>query len=503
MKTHPILPPTESWAHKGEDNFLHMMDWPQGNDPRRMLLKNMSFWDDISCDTIMTHTAITSRIIPNKLQASLADLRNMVANHIEGLDGEDADTGHRNWSKGDVKEQTRAWKLWAALDLLVFGSLKEGENKDKSVKEEISERINNIREGEWHLIWPFIQHRKQPAGDGTEVLAQTAKRVEALVQAGEMGKAAAAVWGPGTSASAEAIRKQFEKSQGTTQVIRRPPPPPGMWDIPQELYARIVDQITKDHRRCPKMSAAGNGQSKFEHWFPCALTKQKEDAVSRVLLRLFLGHLPQECQDLGLSACLGGITKKNGGVRILGKGTAQRRKVGRAIAKVMKDDIKEACGPQQSAMHSDGSAHVHRVLSALVAARPGVAVGSADVQDAFPSTLRDKALEKVKKHCPALYPLVYHLYKKESRHTIESEPGEPLGETTQFHGFDQGCNMSMGCFCITTRDALAQTQDDMRKQAAEMWARCGARVLAERAAAREGGGGSTRRRSPVGCDEGL
>ena len=174
------------------------------------------------------------------------------------------------------------------------------------------------------------------------------------------------------------------------------------------------------------MSAAGNGQSKFEHWFPCALNDKKEDAVSRVLLRLFLGHLPQECQDMGLSACLGGIAKKSGGVRILGKGTTPRRKVGRAIAKVLKEDIKEACGPQQFAMQPDGAAHVHRALSALVAAWPGVAVGSVDVQDAFPSVLRDQALRKIQKHCQDLYPLVYHLYKRSSRHTVECEPGTPL-----------------------------------------------------------------------------
>ena len=83
---------------------------------------------------IKTHTAVTSRIIPDKLQASMADLRSTVAQHIESLDGEDPDTGHRNWMRGDIVEQVRAWKLWSALDLLMFGSLKEGENEDKPLK---------------------------------------------------------------------------------------------------------------------------------------------------------------------------------------------------------------------------------------------------------------------------------------------------------------------------------------------------------------------------------
>ena len=42
-------------------------------------------------------------------------------------------------------------------------------------------------------------------------------------------------------------------------------------------------------------------------------------------------------------------------------------------------------------MHSEGAGHVRRMLTALVASRPGLAEGSADVQDAFPSALRDKA----------------------------------------------------------------------------------------------------------------
>ena len=44
-----------------------------------------------------------------------------------------------------------------------------------------------------------------------ENLAQTAKRVPSLVQMGELSKAAAAVWGPGETTPAEAIKRQFGK----------------------------------------------------------------------------------------------------------------------------------------------------------------------------------------------------------------------------------------------------------------------------------------------------
>ena len=160
---HPILPPTTAYAHEGEDDLLHMFHWPKEDDPRRMLLRNMSFWDNITCEMIKTHTAVTSRIIPDKLQASMAHLRSTLALHIESLDGEDPSTGQRDWSKGSRLEQVRAWKLWSAFDLLLFGSLKEGENKDKPLKEEISERLTNMREGDWHLIWPFVQQRRRRA----------------------------------------------------------------------------------------------------------------------------------------------------------------------------------------------------------------------------------------------------------------------------------------------------------------------------------------------------
>ena len=88
-----------------------------------------------------------------------------------------------------------------------------------------------------------------------------------------------------------------------------------------------------------------------------------------------------------------------------------------------------------------------------------------DAQEAFLSALRDKVLEKVLKHSPDLYPLVYNLYKGSSKHTVEGEPGAPLETVVQGHGFDQARNMSMGGFCITTRDALHDTQVKMREHA--------------------------------------
>ena len=175
-------------------------------------------------------------------------------------------------------------------------------------------------------------------------------------------------------------------------------------------------------------------------------------------------------------------------MRILGKGTTPRRKVGRAVARVLRNEIREASGPQQFAMHADGAGHVHRMLSALVAARPGMAVGGCDVQQAFPSTLRDKILEKVRKHSPDTYSLVYHLYKGDSKHTVEGSPGDPLEAILQRHGLDQGCNMSMGSFCITTRDALHEAQEKLRAEATKLWKELGAEVLQERRAAQAGGG---------------
>ena len=75
---------------------------------------------------------------------------------------------------------------------------------------------------------------------------------------------------------------------------------------------------------------------------PCGDGDPLDDPVARVLMRIPLGHMPQDCLDASLSALMSGIKKKGGGVRILGKGTVPRRKVGKAIAKVLKTEIKEA-----------------------------------------------------------------------------------------------------------------------------------------------------------------
>ena len=114
--------------------------------------------------------------------------------------------------------------------------------------------------------------------------------------------------------------------------------------------------------------------------------------------------------------------------------------MGRAVAKVMKEDIKEACGPQQFAMHSDGAAHVHRLLQAMVAIHPGVAVASVDVSEAFPSIHRDSVLASIQKHCPDLYGLVYHMLKDSSTHTVAGEGGEASMQQEQHNGVDSGKN---------------------------------------------------------------
>ena len=69
-KLHPVLPPATGDAHVGEDDPLHLFDWPKEEDPRKMMLLNMNFWDDIPCELIQTHTAVTTRTVPDGLAST-------------------------------------------------------------------------------------------------------------------------------------------------------------------------------------------------------------------------------------------------------------------------------------------------------------------------------------------------------------------------------------------------------------------------------------------------
>ena len=61
--------------------------------------------------------------------------------------------------------------------------------------------------------------------------------------AGELSKAVAVVWGPGESASVEAIKKQFMHSQRGEVKSPVQNAEPGLWDVPVDLYEKIIIQI--------------------------------------------------------------------------------------------------------------------------------------------------------------------------------------------------------------------------------------------------------------------
>ena len=126
--------------------------------------------------------------------------------------------------------------------------------------------------------------------------------------------------------------------------------------------------------------------------------------------------MPRDALDAFLSAYLVGIGKKDGGTRVLGQGGTPRRKVGRAITKVLAKPIQQAAGPHQYGLRKDGANALHRLLTAHTAVNPGTGVLSLDIADAFTAVDRDAALSAVDKHCPELYPLVVRWLDRASTH---------------------------------------------------------------------------------------
>ena len=177
---------------------------------------NMEWWDQVTWEELLTHSGITTRIVPDQLWAAIADLKMRIATQIEELDGIDTSTGSKSFKHGDQQKQERAWKLFFIHDLFLFGSLQHGTQKAKNPQtlvKQIGDRINDFNEGRWGALWAMIEHKKAAEDNPQHELETVARKVEELTKAGELSKAAAAVWGMAPMASGEQVKDKFEKSQ--------------------------------------------------------------------------------------------------------------------------------------------------------------------------------------------------------------------------------------------------------------------------------------------------
>merc|ERR1711895_241895 len=105
------------------------------------------------------------------------------------------------------------------------------------------------------------------------------------------------------------------------------------------LRSKLRTELQKGFKKFPRKSGSGPCGSRYEHWAPLADDEVMGGTVADCLLQMIDGSMPRDALDAFLSAYLVGIGKKDGGTRVLGQGGTARRKVGRAIAKVLAGPI--------------------------------------------------------------------------------------------------------------------------------------------------------------------
>ena len=153
-----------------------------------------------------------------------------------------------------------------------------------------------------------------------EELDKTAARVNKLMEAKEISKSAAAVWGTGDRVSPQQVEQKF----ATTQHI-----PDDSMPIQDRFYTeeekqrmkafaeRVGHRIAKSFKKYSRKSGPGPGGGRFEHWQAVGDDDVISDRMGHVLARLAINDVPAEVSRALLSARLNGIRKSNGGCRVL------------------------------------------------------------------------------------------------------------------------------------------------------------------------------------------
>ena len=146
-------------------------------------------------------------------------------------------------------------------------------------------------------------------------------KVKTLLEAGEVSRAAQAVWGRAQAVEGREVRAAFEKTQmAATDEGRLTVDATELRPASQELLGKIANRLAGSFHKFPRKSGTGPASSRYEHWAGLQHDEQGAKTVSRTLVRLLgSGHdIPRAARDALLSAVRNGIPKKgNKGTRVL------------------------------------------------------------------------------------------------------------------------------------------------------------------------------------------
>ena len=147
------------------------------------------------------------------------------------------------------------------------------------------------------------------------------------------------------------------------------------------------------------------------------------------------------------------------GVRPIGIGETARRLIGRAIARLLRDDIQTAAGPLQlcAGYQSGCEAAVH-AMRQVFESPSTEAVLLVDATNAFNVLNRQVALRNIHHLCPPLSKILINTYRKDVRLFID---GETL---LSQEGTTQGDPLAMAMYAIAVNPLIHQLKHDTMRQ---------------------------------------
>ena len=320
---------------------------------------------------------------------------------------------------------------------------------------DITERFDKWRKKDYQTLWcEFLQRAETNVND--EKMRKQRKAADKLRKAGGPSAIARAIaWArEGCYSKALAALLSRGSAEADTKVVEElkklhpgrakgaVPNVPYNWsEIPAvrltpEKIGKALDEFTLG-------TACGYTAWRLEHLLQCReadTTGQFLVVLTDLCQLLAEGKVKWDIQPYLGGAALSALIKKGGGIRPVAVGEIVRRLVSKALLSEVKHMIPAVLGTQQFGVGAKGGSqrvgHLMRRLWQIRNSDPKFCVWKGDFSNAFNAGLRQKILEAVKKHIPALLPWASWLLVQEStlifreveiKSAEGSQQGDPLG----------------------------------------------------------------------------
>ena len=170
-----------------------------------------------------------------------------------------------------------------------------------------------------------------------------------------------ASWGGGGGATlTQTLKVARRQLEGGSQIqCQDEPSAPSILAMRNEVARHLQDSW----RSTPRLSGAGAGGDRFEHFWPMGLLPDKGASTSMVIAQLLVGQAPPLALDLFRTGRLTGIPKKTGGTRVLAAGRAARRLAAKAACRLHQHAITQAVGAHQFGVGISAGTEMLRLLS--------------------------------------------------------------------------------------------------------------------------------------------